>query len=800
MKGVEPLIAAVFIIIISIAGIAIVLESSQPSIGRLKEISLLEEAKKILTQVDNAVRSVGEEGEGSTRVLQLSVSDGSYFIDTDKDAVIFYMDSRSQIVGIGVSKTEENINMLGGKNSVFLNVSYSNINITGGGRFGKGYHSIIIRNNGYDFVNEKQLISITLVPPILPPTAIIDHYNQIQTFVFEGTSSSPTNNLNDLGVNTYDIIEDLISGGQFNYHQASTKNITGSNTTSADYTNSLDNQNYNVTAKLTSMAKDDQYNQSETAIIKGTYFSGDESNLNFLGDNLFYDVQEDQDGTQENKLQLTPTTADRQSVDLTYGSCGVGSLGTNNNVYCGNTLGIDSNEWGYVNSTHSSNIPSDATITNVTICWSGYFETATNDRANDASYIRVGENSSGSWVYTNVASCIGTACNFYTDITRCYDVTSIINTVEKTSHVRISLYHYEQDDSNRDIFDDYNYVNITYTVPVYKVEVWHNSSSISYSGSLNSVNISLNFTATQTKSFSLQIYNWISSSWVSTNCNSGLVTANAWNMWWCNETVNPTNYISSDGIARVRISSETNEIQGILREDYVQYFISFSEPPQCNTVVEHNSSLISQQASSISVINITSTLKTNISASSFTFFVYNFTDNSWYNCQQSDIGSNYISLQCIITDPYNFVSQENNGIMSVRLESNSSSSYQMMEDYLVYQINVSKKYRMEVEHNSTGISWSGTLNSISILLNFSTNVSSSFNFMIYNFNSGSWETCDTLNPVANTWNTWWCNETLNPNYYNSTNGVIRFRLNETLHENLAEVKEDYVQYYVGYTP
>ena len=95
MKGVEPLIAAVFIIIISIAGIAIVLESSQPSVSRLQEISLLEEAKKILTQIDNALRTVGEEGEGSTRVLQLSVSGGNYVIDTDKDVVTFSMNSKS---------------------------------------------------------------------------------------------------------------------------------------------------------------------------------------------------------------------------------------------------------------------------------------------------------------------------------------------------------------------------------------------------------------------------------------------------------------------------------------------------------------------------------------------------------------------------------------------------------------------------------------------------------------------------------------------------------------------------------
>ena len=123
MKGVDALIATVFIIMISIVGIAIVLESSQPSVGRTQEIGLLKEGKSILTQIDNAVRDVAQEGEGSTRVLRLSVSDGSYFIDIDKNAVIFSMDSRSQIIGTGISKTEENVNMFGGLNMIFLNIS-----------------------------------------------------------------------------------------------------------------------------------------------------------------------------------------------------------------------------------------------------------------------------------------------------------------------------------------------------------------------------------------------------------------------------------------------------------------------------------------------------------------------------------------------------------------------------------------------------------------------------------------------------------------------------------------------------
>jgi hypothetical protein len=138
----------------------------------------------------------------------------------------------------------------------------------------------------------------------------------------------------------------------------------------------------------------------------------------------------------------------------------------------------------------------------------------------------------------------------------------------------------------------------------------------------------------------------------------------------------------------------------------------------------------------------------------------------------------------------------------IRIRLNSSggtTTHQMMEDYLVYQITVPTEYRAEVEHNTT-VSYSGTLNNISISVNFITNVTSTFNLTIYNFNSGTWNysVCNNGTASAGTWYNWWCNVTSNPSYYNSSSGVIRARLNETSHENLAEVKEDYIQYYIIY--
>ena len=124
----------------------------------------------------------------------------------------------------------------------------------------------------------------------------------------------------------------------------------------------------------------------------------------------------------------------------------------------------------------------------------------------------------------------------------------------------------------------------------------------------------------------------------------------------------------------------------------------------------------------------------------------------------------------------------------------------MMEDYLVYQITTPSEYRIEVEHNATGVSWLGTLINISVLLNFSkTSVDNpTFNFMIYNFNSSSWESCDAFTPPDNNWYSRWCNEIINPENYVG-GGVIMVRLNETTHQNQAYVREDYVQYYVTYT-
>jgi len=132
---------------------------------------------------------------------------------------------------------------------------------------------------------------------------------------------------------------------------------------------------------------------------------------------------------------------------------------------------------------------------------------------------------------------------------------------------------------------DYNNLNVlgedlTYDIPeaqdesFYRVEIWHNSSQIA-DGTILSINATINFTTNETDDYSLQIYDFENSQWISTNCDSGSVLADTPTKWWCNKTSSPMNYNSSDRIVRIRINSTVDTNIGLLKEDYIQYYVGY---------------------------------------------------------------------------------------------------------------------------------------------------------------------------------------------------------------------------------
>lgn len=97
-KGLSPLIAAVFVLAISLAAIVIVLRVGLPSVSEAREFATLTEAKGVLQAIDSAIREVAAEGEGSARRLSLRITGGRYFIDNVTDEVRFELESESAIV------------------------------------------------------------------------------------------------------------------------------------------------------------------------------------------------------------------------------------------------------------------------------------------------------------------------------------------------------------------------------------------------------------------------------------------------------------------------------------------------------------------------------------------------------------------------------------------------------------------------------------------------------------------------------------------------------------------------------
>jgi hypothetical protein len=151
------------------------------------------------------------------------------------------------------------------------------------------------------------------------------------------------------------------------------------------------------------------------------------------------------------------------NLDLGYSTCTWAN--SSDNVYCNND-GIDGGEGvpGWINSTHSIDIPDGSTITEVIACSEFYGDSKVGDDVGDILVIEVGHNETGtlSWQeYLNEEQ----NTTFQTEATWCFNVTAFINNESRAEHVRIKHTYTEGVDNNQGIYVDFSYVNITYTEP-----------------------------------------------------------------------------------------------------------------------------------------------------------------------------------------------------------------------------------------------------------------------------------------------------------------------------------------------
>lgn len=162
MKGISVMIGAVLIIIISIAVIGVIIQASSPGIERSQEILTYQNAKSNIIKIDNSIKSVSYQGQGASIEISLTSTEGRYFID-DNDLIYFLMDTKSQIVGSGVSKIEDELNVTGSTGSIRIEKSYTNVDFKEDLDFSATSRTkLIVVNNGYEETANKQIISIII--------------------------------------------------------------------------------------------------------------------------------------------------------------------------------------------------------------------------------------------------------------------------------------------------------------------------------------------------------------------------------------------------------------------------------------------------------------------------------------------------------------------------------------------------------------------------------------------------------------------------------------------------------------
>lgn len=108
-------------------------------------------------------------------------------------------------------------------------------------------------------------------------------------------------------------------------------------------------------------------------------------------------------------------------------------------------------------------------------------------------------------------------------------------------------------------------------------------------------------------------------------------------------------------------------------------------------------------------------------------------------------------------------------------------------------------YQVTVEHNST-ISYVGNLVSLNVSINFTSTVDDLYNMSIYDFVNSRWDSsqCQNISVTAGNYYLIWCNITTNPTNYVSGN-IVAIRLNSSIDTDKGTLKEEYVQFYVGYS-
>jgi len=113
MKGISAFISMAFVILFGIIAMSVVLVVVAPTLDRAKDFAVVDEAMQSLEILDNNVREMASEYKEAKRTISVSVTDGSFKVDTGHDFLYFIYTPKT---ALGISGSRGDVEIETGDN------------------------------------------------------------------------------------------------------------------------------------------------------------------------------------------------------------------------------------------------------------------------------------------------------------------------------------------------------------------------------------------------------------------------------------------------------------------------------------------------------------------------------------------------------------------------------------------------------------------------------------------------------------------------------------------------------------
>jgi hypothetical protein len=108
-KGVSPMISGVMYVAVSLAAITMVVQVGNPIVRDVQDSISLDQAKEMMSRLDNTIREVAAEGKGSVRIVPIEFSRGKLVVDDVSNQIYYQLETQSEVISPGVRREIGNI-------------------------------------------------------------------------------------------------------------------------------------------------------------------------------------------------------------------------------------------------------------------------------------------------------------------------------------------------------------------------------------------------------------------------------------------------------------------------------------------------------------------------------------------------------------------------------------------------------------------------------------------------------------------------------------------------------------------